>query len=258
MSYTSYITTSSDNERAFVKKFMSDFAAASTKIVSNTTDINTQYSETTNIPEFTFTICGGVNISFLRPAKISTSASGFNVRISYSDGAGNTPELIASLPFISSNTATTASAQRTWKFAIAENANGIHIRLGSYLADMRAPRVSSLSRAMDIFVLGDGTLYGFNTISTSSGHNSVIDGTFYIKSGTDVTSVTPYSRMPYSHSTDTTIGRIAGKVFLYNGVAERMLTTTALEDCTNIGIEQIFFAGGKKYYSVNSNTLMEV
>ena len=254
MSYTSKTVTTRSDELAFVKKFMDAFAAASDKIVLNTNDIDTQFATSTNIPDLEFTVCTGVKLVLTRSAKLSTSTASYIVKLCFSGGTPATTE--KSIAFASANTAYGTTAQRSWKVSVAENSGGIHIRLGNYNADMRNP-VSSVARVVDILVINDGTsiAYGYCPITTS--RTSVMSGTFYL-SGTEPVAVAPVNRMPYTHSSGTLVGHLAAKVFTVSGTTDRAFTTSAIEDCSTIGSEQLFFAGGKKYYSIDPYTLMEV
>ena len=259
MSYSTYNVSFYGTEQYFMSLFASKFAASSSKI-SLTTNIAEQFNNSENTPRITFSIGGVFNITFVRNAALTSSQNTYYVYTTISGSEASTGKLLA----MSTSTASyTADTTRTWKFAVAENQNVLHIRLGSYDCNLRSPTTATTSNksVVDIMLIKEGntSICGYNTIYGVANHYSVMQSDFVIP-GVEYTSATAANRLVYTYdpSATQTIETIADKVFLTASSTDRKITTSSLIDCSNINREQVFTMNNKKYYSVDCNTLIEV
>lgn len=259
MSYSTYNVSLYGKELDFITTFAARFATASNKILL-TTDIAEEFSDTQNTPEIEFSIGNVFYIKFVRIAALTSVQNSYYVYTTISGSEASTGKALS----MSTSTASyTTDTTRTWKFAVAENQNVLHIRLGSYDCNLRSPTTATIANksVVDIMLIKEGntSICGYNTIYGAANHYSVMQSDFVIP-GVEYTSATAANRLVYTYdpSATQTIETIADKVFLTASSTDRKITTSSLMDCSNINREQVFTMNSKKYYSVDSNTLMEV
>lgn len=259
MSYFTKNVSGYGTEKSFLIQFKNALTASSGRIVCTTNDLDDQFSNTNNIPYLNFLIDGKFNVKLVRNGKLSNAQSAYYVHTDFTGSMASTGQLIS---FGSSSMGYLSDSSRTWKFAVAENTNALHLRLASYNASLRSPQEgASTLRVIDLMVIheGDNYIAAFNTIYNASSHSSVMDAAFYLH-GDTIISLTSLNRLSYTYDPldISVIETIHEKVFLTGSTTDRQITVTSLHDCSAINREQMFTMSGKKYYSVSSNTLLEV
>lgn len=238
MSYTNITFSTYSAELWFINSFIEAITSIDSRLTASTNDMTAEYSQTDTPPTFDLLYNGNPVINFTRAAKSNITSNQYVLK---SPGALSGLALTFSQQVFRSDQATA----RTFTFKVATNSNVLSLLLGGYASDIVASFV------------------GFST-NTTSGTSVVISNTLRAISQSfvlsDGTSAKKADRIPYLYDTNnnTNVEIIKSKVFMPDNSAEKKLAINSLYDISTVPQETIINIGGKKYYSLDSHTVMEV
>lgn len=86
--------------------------------------------------------------------------------------------------------------------------------------------------------------------------NGIAAGETFFDFSDGLQKYTMFSRLPYDNNNSTKLEIIANKVFLQG--TQKNFVSTGLIDCTNTTADTLISMDSKNYYTVDTNTLMEV
>ena len=97
---------------------------------------------------------------------------------------------------------------------------------------------------------GRGYSFGSNNISSA----------IYYMTDTASTPVSKTDRLPYIYdeSNENAVEMIKNKVFLTSGTSNRKVTVSGLYDASTVTKDTLRVIDGKRYYSLDEHTIMEV
>lgn len=149
--------------------------------------------------------------------------------------------IIKSQQVVISNNNTTGVAVRTARIKFAENDSAIVLRFYD-------KNLSGVSADLIFVKTTDKKIAAFK--------NSIATGETFFDFSDGLQKYMVVSRLPYDNNNSTKLEIIANKVFLQG--TQKNFVSTGLIDCTNTTADTLISMDSKNYYTVDTNTLMEV
>lgn len=247
MSYVMRTVTTYTNEWDFIHAFINSVLSADTNItlVTDITELEAQYSDTSAKPAFTFGVGAMYTITFTRDTIIS------NATDTYVLTSNAAPGVLTNIRFRDNSQNASATAVRCFKYMIVGNSGCINMRLAGYnYSDVKAsPQISLLAFRANAYS-GRGYSFGSNNISSA----------IYYMTDTASTPVKKTDRLPYIYdeSNENAVEMIKNKVFLTSGTSNRKVTVSGLYDVSTVTKDTLRVIDSKRYYSLDEHTIMEV
>lgn len=236
------------NEKAFIKKFIHTVTAADSRITCDKTDadIDTAYAGSGK-PTFTFTFDNAFTVKFVRSYDVGSSNNRFNVVLT-SVGSSNVTKNL-DVNYTNDWLYAANVASRIWNLRIVTGANAIIFHVSNFDNSILNP---------GYFIQGmfvrDGSTVAVSFGANASDGNGGIGTSFYVGD----TAATAVHRLPYINNIENSysIEVINSKVLKYSSQAAKYVTLTSLHDCSNVTSGKEIKVGNKKYYALNTNTLI--
>lgn len=149
--------------------------------------------------------------------------------------------IIKSQQVVISNNNTTGVAVRTARIKFAENDSAIVLRFYD-------KNLSGVSADLIFVKTTDKKIAAFK--------NGIATGETFFDFSDGLQKYTMVSRLPYDNNNSTKLEIITNKVFLQG--TQKNFVSTGLIDCTNTTADTLISMDSKNYYTVDTNTLMEV
>lgn len=149
--------------------------------------------------------------------------------------------IIKSQQVVISNNNTTGVAVRTARIKFAENDSAIVLRFYD-------KNLSGVSADLIFVKTTDKKIAAFK--------NGIATGETFFDFSDGLQKYTMFSRLPYDNNNSTKLEIITNKVFLQG--TQKNFVSTGLIDCTNTTADTLISMDSKNYYTVDTNTLMEV
>ncbi|MDD6488553.1 MAG: hypothetical protein PUG48_01890 [Clostridia bacterium] len=242
MSYVNTIISLSSDEKTFVKTFIEQLTAADSKITCDT-DIDEQFSDTKNTPEFTVNFGTNCKIIFTRNGVLSTAAANYKIVVKINDTQyGN----VFSIGYSQTALAQTAVAVRVWKFIVAANESSVYIALGSYSNTM--PNSASLS-----FISIAESGFSAATVTTNA---AAVSSNFYGTNTGNIGNTYNFANRLLYNADDGKTEIIKNKALLND--TNKVMEISGLYDCSNMPVYTYVEIDGSKYFTLSANTLMPV
>lgn len=251
MSYTNKIISTNSDEFTFIKTFITNLINCDERITwetklneitsSNFDDLETQYNTANSTPSFTININNRITITFKRGLQSSVQATGYTI-------TSNCFTISRIINFSSSGSTSSTTSIRTWKFVIAANQGSVCLSFDGYNVELGKYAYSFCTISED-------------NVSGYSGHYlagaNAISQPFYMNDGS---SIVKTDRLPYIYDSnnETNVEIIANKVFITSNSSNRKVSLKSFCDVSTVAANQIMYVNNKKYYSVDTHTLMEV
>lgn len=256
MSYAKSTVSVRGTEIEFIETFVSTLSAAAKYSPSADSMISAyvpdgyesfsaylaaQFEQTDTNPTFDIILGGSLHITFKRQNKSDISVSNYMVTV---DGMDFT---LQPLVFSGAAYLPTITADRTWKYSVAANANVVNLILGGYNTSDDSLPLS--------FIRINGNVNGSAVSSQLA--TRAISTNFKLDNSTLIKKV---DRLLYTYDTTSlnSFEYINNKVFIANNASNRVLTATSLIDISTVAKEEKVEFADKAYYSLDAHTLMEV
>lgn len=243
------ISTGADRigtELDFVKLFCSQFSSFDERVtrLNSDSDIEAQFSDTSNTPSFSFNVDGKFNIVFTRSAALSSSSSSYVV---YLDIDGSLHE-INTIYISSSDLAYTAKSERVLSVEGAVSDNGIVLAIyPNYMASNQSIACVSYLSSDEASAVWTSDYKGFNT-SNSYGYR--------LDSAGRGNSVTSLARMTYRAKIGTL--EAAGNKYIYDSGRDESIKLTNIFDCSTVVAFVPINVNMSTYFSVDEHTLVKI
>lgn len=247
MSYAIRTITTNTNEWGFIQTFINSILAADTNItlVTDIDELEASYSDNSAKPAFVFNVGGMYTITFTRYSPISTSTDEYVVTSTAAPG------VLTDLYFRDNSQLASATAIRSFRYMVAGNSGCINVRVAGYsYSDVQGyPQISFLAFRANAYS-GRGCSFR---------NTNIINTIFYMTDG-DSTPVTKADRLPYAYdeSNENNVEIIKNKVFMKYSSTNRFVTVTGLYDVSTVTKDTLRVIDGKRYYSLDEHTIMEV
>lgn len=254
MSYAKSTVSVRGTEIEFIETFVSTLSAAAKYSPSADSMISAfvpdgyesfsaylaaQFEQSGTTPTFDIILGGSLHITFTRSSHGSASTGSYGISV---DGMNFIPPLTFGDVNLSHIT-----ADRTWKYSVAANANVVNLILGGYSTSDDSLPFS--------FIRINGNVNGSAVSSQLA--TRAISTNFKLDNSTLIKKV---DRLLYTYDTTSlnSFEYINNKVFIANNSSNRVLTTTSLIDISTVAKEEKVEFADKAYYSLDAHTLMEV
>lgn len=255
MSYAKSTVSVRGTEIEFIETFVSTLSAAAKYSPSADSMISAyvpdgyesfsaylaaQFEQTDTNPTFDIILGGSLHVTFTRQNKSNIVVPSYMVTV---DGMDFTSQLLA----FGAGYLPTATADRTWKYSVAANANVVNLILGGYNASDDSLPLSFIRINGNVNGSAVSPVLAARAIST----NFKLDNSTLIKK---------VDRLLYTYDTTSlnSFEYINNKVFIANNASNRVLTATSLIDISTVAKEEKVEFADKAYYSLDAHTLMEV
>lgn len=239
MSYYNKTVSVYGTELQFVQKLIEEITSADSRITCLTDDIEEQFADDSVAPTFSFSFAGWDTITFTRNGSGTTNT--YIVRSTTNTSA------YSSITFISSSTARTSTATRTYSFRIAGNSQAISFEFAGYNSTIQNPN-------LQLVVINNGSISG-TAVESSSGY-----GIRKPLIMSDNSSVQKVDRLPYTYnSQDTSLLEYSeSKTFLSGSSTNRAFSLSKMRDVTATVPRTTISLDGQRYYVLDQYTIMEV
>ena len=240
MSFIRKVVSSHSTEEGFITAFISALTSADERITCLTEDLPEQFENNDNVPEFVISIAGSCLLTFTRVGRLSERCFAYDVADQNGNASGR-------LYFTNNTLPKSQLAKRCFKYALTANEGVVNLSLYSLNSLLSSP-VFSCTVITSENVICCGAVS--NALSAIGGELVSQDSELFIKK----------DRLPYAYDTQevTTAELIRNKVFTDPESDIRCFVTESLFDISTVTPNTVMTIGAKRYYSLDSHTIMEV
>ena len=233
-------------ELSFLQAFITAITAAD-GITCTTSDLATQFSDTSNTPSFSLSVGGMDTLTFTRSQALTNTTSFYKV----SSANRTIGDYSFYLTFSSNSRGYDVVDTRKWKFMAVGKGSAIYLAFANH--DMA---VTPPSAHKWMFV-GNGTKKGTAYRPYTSYDYLLMSETFY---SSQLESYKKADRINYRYSANNpnSLETVHNKAFLDTESTDLEFVCANLWDCSTVTPSTSMVISGKTYYSLDSHTLLEV
>lgn len=246
MGYLNKTVATRNTELLFVQKFIETITEDS-HVTCTTTNIESQFSDTSNTPTFEIWVDDIAKFTFTRGAALSNDTASYNITYT----VGNQSLVNSSMYFQTFAAGYQSIVDRIVKLRVVSNPQVVYVEIASCTASV------GIGAGVKCIAVTNGTVKA--AAGTSSTSTYAVKTAFFTSSGN---AMVKRDKMNYIQSSGNPaeIEYIKTKSFVStgSGIVDKVFDLSKMYDTSIITADTTYVIGGTKYYALDSSTLMEV